>query len=37
MIQRLSVVSLAIVAMVLGANVVCLAQPQSLLTVMFVM
>ncbi len=32
MIQRLSVVSLAIVAMVFGANLVCLAQPQSLLT-----
>jgi Pro-kumamolisin, activation domain len=31
-IRRLSVVSLAIVAMVFGANVVCLAQPQSLLT-----
>ena len=32
MIQRLGVVLLTIVAMVLGANIVCLAQPQSLLT-----
>ena len=32
MIRKLTVVLLTIVAMVLGANIVCLAQPQSLLT-----
>ena len=32
MIRRLTVVLLTIVAMVLGANIVCMAQPQSLLT-----
>ena len=32
MIHRLTVVLLTIVAVVLGANIVCMAQPQSLLT-----